>query len=67
MNIEFLSIAEGELFDAISFYNSQSEGLGFEFASEVRQTIVRITQFPDAWAVLSDVLAGVEPSVSLTQ
>ncbi len=46
MKVEYLSIAEIELIEAVSFFNEQSEGLGFEFAAEVKQTIKRITQYP---------------------
>jgi plasmid stabilization system protein ParE len=53
MKVEFLSIAEAELVEAVSYYNGQSEGLGYEFAVEVRQTISRILRFPDAWTRLS--------------
>ena len=53
MRVEFLSAAEAELADAVSYYNGQSEGLGYEFAAEIKQTIARILQFPDAWAQLS--------------
>ena len=53
MNVNFLSIAENELLDAIDYYNQQSEGLGFEFALEVKMTIGRISQFPKAWTKLS--------------
>lgn len=35
MKIEFLPPARDELTDAISYYNTQSEGLGYEFAAEV--------------------------------
>ena len=35
MKIEFLPPASAELMDAISYYNMQSEGLGYEFAAEV--------------------------------
>lgn len=42
MKIEFLAPAEIELIDAISYYNMQSEGLGFEFAAEVKRTIERV-------------------------
>jgi hypothetical protein len=53
MRIEILSAAEDELVDAISYYNEQSEGLGYEFAAEIKQTFARILQFPDAWFPLS--------------
>jgi plasmid stabilization system protein ParE len=53
MKIRFLDPAEDELREAISYYNQQSEGLGFEFAAEVLRTIERIVQFPEAWTLLS--------------
>jgi hypothetical protein len=53
MRIEFLAPAEIELIDASSYYNIQSEGLGFEFAAEVKKTIERIIQHPGAWTKLS--------------
>ena len=45
MKIEFLSIAELELVDAVEYYNQQSEGLGFELAAEVKRTLERIIQY----------------------
>jgi len=53
MKIEFLAPAEIELIDATSYYNMQSEGLGFEFAAEVKRTIERIIHYPEAWSKLS--------------
>jgi len=53
MTVEFLQTADRELFDAINYYNTQAEGLGFEFASEISRTLSRITEFPDAWTFLS--------------
>ena len=53
MKIEFLPPATAELTDAISYYNIQSEGLGYEFAAEVKRTLERIVQYPDAWFMLS--------------
>jgi len=32
MNVKFLLAAEKEFEEAVSYYNLQSEGLGFEFA-----------------------------------
>lgn len=53
MEILFLPPAKAELVDATSYYNMQSEGLGYEFAAEVKRTLERIVQYPDAWFKLS--------------
>lgn len=53
MNVDFLAPAEAEFQEAITFYNKQSEGLGFEFAAEVKRTMERIIQYPEAWSFLS--------------
>ncbi|MBI2300110.1 MAG: type II toxin-antitoxin system RelE/ParE family toxin [Armatimonadetes bacterium] len=53
MTIRLLAVAEVELEEAVDYYNSQSEGLGYEFAAEVRQTLARIAEHPEAWHPLS--------------
>ena len=53
MKVEMLAAAEMELTEAVSYYNEQGEGLGYEFAAEVKQTITRILRFPEAWTMLS--------------
>jgi plasmid stabilization system protein ParE len=53
MNIEYLQPAAAELYEAISFYNIQRQGLGLEFAKEVQDTIERIKQNPEAWTTIS--------------
>ncbi len=53
MNVVFLDTAKTEFNKAISYYNDQSEGLGFEFVAELKRTIGRITEYPEAWAPLS--------------
>jgi hypothetical protein len=53
MKIVFLPPAKAELAEAVSFYNTQSEGLGFDLAAEVKKTLERIVQYPDAWPMLS--------------
>ena len=53
MEVQFLEAAEHEFVEAINWYNSESEGLGFEFSAEVRRTLVRISDFPQAWTPLS--------------
>ena len=53
MEIIFLSPARDELTEAIAYYNGQSEGLGYEFAAEVKKTLERIVKYPNAWFKLS--------------
>src|ERR1035437_5149876 len=53
MIIRFLLPAFGELKEAIAYYSTESEGLGFEFAAEVKRTLERIAQHPEAWHPLS--------------
>jgi len=53
MEIIFLPPAKAELTDTTSYYNRQGEGLGYEFAVEVKRTLERIVQYPDAWFKLS--------------
>jgi hypothetical protein len=53
VKIIFLHPAKTELKAAISYYNEQSEGLGYEFAAEINRTLERVVQYPDAWPILS--------------
>ena len=54
MNVRFLEVAEAEFEEAIAHYNGESEGLGYEFAAEVRRTIQRMGHFPEAWPQIHD-------------
>lgn len=53
MKVVFLDPALQEFSAAVDFYNSESPGLGFEFADEVFHTINRIEAMPGAWQQLS--------------
>jgi hypothetical protein len=53
MIIHILAPAELELTEAVDYYNNQCSGLGYEFASEVTNTLERITSFPNAWSQIS--------------
>lgn len=53
MNVEFLEPVRAEFADAVDYYNSQREGLGFEFSEEVQATIERIVQYPEALSPIS--------------
>lgn len=54
MQVEFLKIAEQELLDAINYYNDQMNGLGYQFASEIKKTVNRIIKYPEAWTKISN-------------
>ncbi len=53
MVVKFLAPAQAELAEAIAYYNSRQTGLGIEFAEEVKRTIERILQYPEAWSWIS--------------
>jgi plasmid stabilization system protein ParE len=53
VNIVFLESAKDELNEAIEHYAQQKEGLGEEFAAEVRGTAQLIARFPEGWTKLS--------------
>ncbi|WP_415715489.1 type II toxin-antitoxin system RelE/ParE family toxin [Maridesulfovibrio sp.] len=51
--IRFLSCAQQELNEAVSWYNEQSPGLGFDFAAEVKRALSRMEEHPEAWSLIS--------------
>ena len=53
MKVDFLQTADDEFVATIAYYNLQSEGLGLEFAAEVKRGLGRILQYPGAWTPLS--------------
>ena len=53
MKIKLLSVAEQEFIEAVDYYNDQCQGLGYEFATEISNTIERIVSFPQAWKKIS--------------
>ena len=53
MKVDFLQTAADEFAEAIAYYTLQSEGLGLEFAVEVKRGLSRILQYPAAWTPLS--------------
>jgi hypothetical protein len=52
MKFRLLLPAAGELRSAARYYERQMSGLGHDFITEVRATIFRITQWPEAWQSL---------------
>lgn len=53
MDAKFLTPARTEVREIISYYNQQREGLGLEFALELKQALLRIKHYPTAWSPLS--------------
>jgi len=53
MRVDFLDPANTEFIETIAYYNRQSEGLGYEFAAEIKRAMERILQYPQAWTPLS--------------
>ncbi len=53
MKIIILAVAEQELAEATVYYNSECPGLGYEFALEAKESLMRISSFPDAWPSFS--------------
>jgi plasmid stabilization system protein ParE len=53
MVVKFLVPTQAELAEAVAYYDSQESGLGSKFAEEVKRTIERILQYPQAWSLLS--------------
>ncbi len=43
-----------ELNQAVCYYESCRAGLGSEFAEEIRLTVCRIAEFPEAWSQLTE-------------
>jgi plasmid stabilization system protein ParE len=53
MEVKFLAPAQAELEEAVAYYETQKEGLGSQFTEEVKRTIQRMLQYPEAWALIS--------------
>ncbi len=53
MTIRFLDAAYHDLAEAVFRYNEERPGLGFELANEFQRGVRRITEYPDAWKLLT--------------
>jgi len=51
VKIIIAKIAQKEFNDAKAFYEIEQTGLGVRFVEEIRRGILRIKQYPSAWAV----------------
>lgn len=53
MKIIFLKPAQEEYEQAVAYYNEQKKDLGLEFVLELKKSLKRIVEFPQAWQKLS--------------
>jgi mRNA-degrading endonuclease RelE of RelBE toxin-antitoxin system len=53
MKVEMLGIAELELLDAVSYYETEQQGLGERLLDEVERGQGQIAQYPHAWSKVS--------------
>jgi plasmid stabilization system protein ParE len=51
MRIVFSKLASLELEDAIAFYETELAGLGLRFKEEIKSSILRINEHPEAWSI----------------
>jgi len=54
VNVRLLEVAQQELDEAISYYNTQVAGLGDAFLLEAVAAVERIRRFPEGWHPLSE-------------
>jgi toxin ParE1/3/4 len=46
--------AEAELWEAVEYYESRSQGLGLDFQVEVQAAVEAIAESPDRWCLRND-------------
>lgn len=51
MKILFSKFAKNELDDAVCFYETELAGLGLRFKEEIKSSILRIKEHPEAWSI----------------
>jgi plasmid stabilization system protein ParE len=49
MKLEILEIARREYDEAKEFYEAEQPGLGAKFKEQIRHSLLRIQQYPQAW------------------
>ena len=51
MDVIFDRLAKLELHDAAEYYELEVPGLGLRFTEEIKLGILRILEYPNAWAI----------------
>ena len=56
MRVTFNELAEGELNDAIQYYENERAGLGANFLAEIRRCTAAILEFPEASPIIRGII-----------
>lgn len=56
MKIEFLAIAQAELYAAFQWYESQQKLLGLRFLNEIDASLRRIASYPESFIQLNEAI-----------
>ncbi len=48
-DVRFLDVAQGELDEAVAYYDAETAGLGDQFLLEVMGALDRVRSYPEAW------------------
>jgi hypothetical protein len=67
MEIRILEIAQLEFNEAKEFYEIEQTGLGAKFENEIKNGLLRIQKFPQAWHPITKKLDGISPVNFLTK
>jgi len=51
MKVLFSKFAKQELEDAVAFYQTEQIGLGNAFKNEIKSSLKRISEHPEAWSI----------------
>ncbi len=54
LKVRFLSPANNELDEAVTYYDHQLPGLGYRFFQEVESAVERISFMPEAWTKIGE-------------
>ena len=54
MTIRFLSPAEREMFEAVTYYEIQAENLGDNFLNLIEEAVTEITEHPKTWPEIDE-------------
>ncbi len=54
MTVIYHPAAEDEVVEAVTYYETQAEGLGVRFIDDLDKTVEDVVNFPETWILLED-------------